>query len=146
MLIANYLQLGIFCLSFFMEKFVKVIRDSGSKLTAAREIVLTKLNNANEPLTLKELHKRCSNIDFSSVYRSIILFKELELVDEINFADKKIRYELVSKPHHHHIICSNCGEIKELPICIISEIKKLTEYKITKHTFELMGLCPKCQN
>jgi Fe2+ or Zn2+ uptake regulation protein len=129
-----------------MEKFIKVIRDSGSKLTAPRRIVLTKLDNANKPLTLNELHKACGNIDFSSVYRSILLFKELGMVDEINFADKKIRYELVSKLHHHHIICSSCGEIKELPICIISEIKKLTEYKITKHTFEFMGLCPKCQN
>ena len=129
-----------------MENYVKVIRDSGSKLTVPRKIVLTKLEHANKPLTLKELHKSCGNIDFSSVYRSILLFKDLGLVDEINFADKKIRYELVSKLHHHHIICSSCGEIKELPICIISEIKKLTEYKITKHTFEFMGLCPKCQN
>ena len=129
-----------------MDNYLKILRDSGSKLTAPRKIVLTKLNKANKPLTLKEIHKRCGNIDFSSVYRSIQLFQELGLVDEINFADKKIRYELVSKLHHHHIICSSCGEIKELPICIISEIKKLTKYKITKHTFEFMGLCPKCQN
>ena len=129
-----------------MDNYLKMLRDSGSKLTTPRKIVLTKLNKANKPLTLKEIHKRCGNIDFSSVYRSIQLFQELGLVDEINFADKKIRYELVSKLHHHHIICSSCGEIKELPICIISEIKKLTKYKITKHTFEFMGLCPKCQN
>lgn len=128
-----------------MDNFLKIIRDSGSKLTVPRKIVLTKLDKANKPLTLKEIHKRCGNVDFSSVYRSIQLFQELGLVDEINFADKKIRYELVSTLHHHHIICSSCGEIKELPICIISEIKKLTEYKITKHTFEFMGLCPKCQ-
>jgi Fe2+ or Zn2+ uptake regulation protein len=128
-----------------MDNYLKIIRDSGSKLTVPRKIVLTKLDKANKPLTLKEIHKRCGNVDFSSVYRSIQLFQELGLVDEINFADKKIRYELVSTLHHHHIICSSCGEIKELPICIISEIKKLTEYKITKHTFEFMGLCPKCQ-
>ena len=109
-----------------MDNYLKIIKDSGSKLTVPRKTVLTKLNKANKPLTLKEIHKRCGNVDFSSVYRSIQLFQDLGLVDEINFADKKIRYELVSNLHHHHIICSNCGEIKELPICIISEIKKLT--------------------
>ena len=129
-----------------MEKFLDVIRESGSKLTLPRKTVLEKLYSAPKPLTLKEIHHKCKQVDFASVYRSIKLFQEIGLVEEITFADKKTRYELVSNLHHHHIICSECGEIKDLPICVISEIKKLTKYKITKHTFEFLGLCPKCQD
>jgi Fe2+ or Zn2+ uptake regulation protein len=129
-----------------MEKFLDAIKESGAKLTHPRKAVLEKLYLAPKPLTLKELHNKCKEVDFASVYRSIKLFHEISIVEEITFADKKIRYELVSNLHHHHIICSECGEIKELPVCIVAEIKKLTEYIITKHTFEFMGLCPKCQN
>jgi Fur family transcriptional regulator, zinc uptake regulator len=129
-----------------MEKFLDAIKESGAKLTHPRKAVLEKLYSAPKPLTLKEIHNKCKKVDFASVYRSIKLFHEISIVEEITFADKKIRYELVSNLHHHHIICSECGEIKELPVCIVSEIKKLTEYIITKHTFEFMGLCPKCQN
>lgn len=129
-----------------MEFFIKTLRESGAKLTNARKLVLENLNSSKKPITLKEIHNKSKEIDFASVYRSIKLFLELGLVEEISFADKKIRYELVSNLHHHHIICSDCGEIKELPICLVSEIKKLTKYKITKHTFEFMGLCPKCQD
>jgi len=128
-----------------MDNFLDVIRESGFKLTLPRKSVLGNLYSAKKPLTLKEIHNKCKQIDFASVYRSVKLFHELELVEEITFADKKVRYELISNLHHHHIICSKCGEIKELPICIVSEIKKLTEYKITKHIFEFMGLCPNCQ-
>jgi len=129
-----------------MENYLEVLKDSGAKLTSQRKTVLRRLDKAKKPLTLKELHECCEQIDFSSVYRAIKLFNEIGLVDEITFADNKIRYELVSKFHHHHIICSKCGEIKDLPICIVSEIKKITEYEITKHSFEFMGICPKCQN
>lgn len=129
-----------------MENFVNTLKKSGAKLTIPRKTVLKKLYQTNKPLTLKELHNRCTQIDFASVYRSIKLFSELGLVEEITFADKKIRYELVTKLHHHHIICSDCGEIKEIPICLVSKIKKLTNYQITKHSFEFMGLCPKCQS
>lgn len=128
-----------------MNDFLNVIKESGFKLTPPRKSVLENLRVAKKPLTLKEIHKKCGQIDFTSVYRSIKLFHELGLVEEITFADKKIRYEIISNLHHHHIICSECGEIKELPVCIVSEIKKLTKYKITKHTFEFMGLCPNCQ-
>jgi Fe2+ or Zn2+ uptake regulation protein len=128
-----------------MEKIFNILKNSGSKLTPQRKVVLENLYITDKPVTLKELHNSCQSVDFASIFRSIKLFQDLGLVEEINFADKKIRYKLASKQHHHHIICSECGEISELPICLLSEIKKLTNYKITKHTLEFMGLCPSCQ-
>ncbi|MCB9207829.1 MAG: transcriptional repressor [Ignavibacteriales bacterium] len=129
-----------------MENLIEIVKESGAKLTSPRKKVLEKLYHSELPLTLKEIHNECKDIDFASVYRTIKLFNEIGLVDEITFADKKIRYELVSNLHNHHIICSNCGEIEKVPICFVSEIKKITKYKITKHTLEFMGLCPNCQN
>lgn len=128
-----------------MENLFSVLRESGAKLTGQRKLVLECLSRSEKPLTLKEIHSNCSKIDFASVYRSVKLFEEIDLVEEIIFADKKVRYKLVQSRHQHHIICSKCGEIKELPICLLAEIKKLTNYKITKHTLEFMGICPKCQ-
>ena len=128
-----------------MENLISLVKESGAKLTNPRKQILGMLSESNKPLTLKEIHEECNNIDFASVYRSIKLFYELGLVNEINFADNKIRYELSTHKHHHHIICSECGEIKELPICILSEIETLTDYTITKHNLEFLGLCPKCK-
>ena len=128
-----------------MENLISQVRESGAKLTNPRKLILKKLTQMKKPLTLKEIHDECGNIDFASVYRSIKLFNEIGIVSEINFADNKIRYELSTSRHHHHIICSECGEIKELPICVLSEIETLTDYTITKHNLEFMGLCPKCK-
>ena len=128
-----------------MENYLNRLKEAGSKLTFPRKSVLRKLYESGTPLTLKQIHSKCKNIDFASVYRSVKLFHDIGIAEEIIFADKKIRYTLVSDQHNHHIICSKCGEIKELPICLLNEIKKMTNYKITKHTLEFMGLCPNCQ-
>lgn len=128
-----------------MEDYLNRVRESGSKITSARRSVLFHLYESEIPLTLKQIHDKCKDVDFASVYRSVTLFNSIGLVEEIIFADKKIRYSLISDQHKHHIICSECGEITELPICLLKEIQKLTNYKITKHTLEFMGLCPNCQ-
>ena len=128
-----------------MENYLVQLKESGAKLTQPRKMVLERLSLSNKPLTLRQIHARCNDVDFASIYRSIKLFKEIGLVNEIIFADKKIRYKLQSNDHNHHILCSNCGEIQELPICLLSEIKKLTNYTITSHTLEFLGLCPNCQ-
>ena len=47
--------------------------------------------------------------------------------------------------HHHHIICSGCGKIERLDLCIADKAKTLTRYKITSHTMEFKGICPDCQ-
>lgn len=128
-----------------MQNLFLSLKKSGYKLTAPRKMLLKVFKKINKPMTLNEIHSECSSIDFASVYRSVKLFNEIGLVEEVNFADKKIRYELSNNSHHHHLLCTKCGEIKELPVCILSEIEKLTNYTITKHTFEFIGICPNCK-
>lgn len=129
-----------------MEKFINVLRESGAKITKQRKLVLEKLKHSEYPLTLKEIHNECNKVDFASIYRIIELYKKLDIVEEISFADKKIRYELKNNLHQHHIICSECGKIKKIHFCFLDKIKHNTNYKITNHNFELMGICPQCQN
>ncbi|MBK7104542.1 MAG: transcriptional repressor [Ignavibacteriae bacterium] len=129
-----------------MENLISILKENGAKLTSPRKIILEKLSKTDRPLTLREIYEECSTIDFASVFRTLKLFCEIGIVEEINFADNKTRFELKNKKHHHHVICSECGEIKELPLCLLTEIEKITDYKIIKHSFEFLGICPKCKN
>ena len=75
-----------------MEDYLNRVRKSGSKITSARKAVLLHLYESEIPLTLKQIHNKCKDVDFASVYRSVTLFNSIGLVEEIIFADKKIRY------------------------------------------------------
>ncbi len=116
------------------------------KLTKQREKVLNVLNNASKPLSLDEIENKCSGVDFSSIYRTIKLLIEKEIVKEHYFGGRKARYFLMLDQNHNHFIkCIRCGKIEELKnICVIEEVSKKTSFKVIDHYMEFTGLCPKC--
>ncbi|MDB2533017.1 transcriptional repressor, partial [Candidatus Actinomarina sp.] len=55
--------------------------------------------------------------------------------------------------HHHHVFCTNCGEVEDITLSEvfekqlsdeISNIHKTSKYLIKEHTLELIGLCSDC--
>jgi Fur family transcriptional regulator, ferric uptake regulator len=128
-----------------MEKLISEIKKRGIKITRPRREILCALEESSSPLSLNEIHDQIKEVDFASVFRNVKMFCSLNLVREINMGDKKIRYELLEKEHSHHIICSKCGKIQKLNICFLERIEGLTDYKITEHHMEFVGICPDCR-
>lgn len=125
----------------------QIFKKKKLKLTQPRKEVAEVLLSSDKPVSLDEVHKKCPNADFSSVFRNIKLFESLGLVEEINFGDKKPCYEfLLDKKHHHHIRCEICGRIDRIDnICLVNKIEKETNYKVTHHVIEFTGICPQCR-
>lgn len=132
-------------LDFVMEKITEEIKKLGIKITTPRKKILQVLKKSQSPLSLGEIHEKLNSVDFASIFRNIKLFCSLNVVREINMGDKKIRYELINAEHCHHIICSECGRIEKLNVCFLGKIQNLTDYKITAHHMEFVGVCPKCK-
>lgn len=128
-----------------MEKYLRALRLEGYKITANRKFVLQTLLENKKPLTLNEIHGLCSKIDFATVYRMITVFVGLGIVNEVKLLGKQVHYELMGDDHHHHIICTKCGKISRIDLCVIDKSKILTDYEITNHTLEFKGLCPQCK-
>ena len=129
-----------------MEKYLEILRKSGSKVTKQRKMVLDILFKRNQPLSQSEIFNRCNDIDFASVFRTIQLFLSIGIVREINMCDNKIRYEIAGNKPHHHISCSKCGKIESIDLCILDDVQKMTDYNITNHTMEFQGICPDCRS
>ncbi|PKL87583.1 MAG: hypothetical protein CVV23_14625 [Ignavibacteriae bacterium HGW-Ignavibacteriae-2] len=129
-----------------MEKYLNTLRAEGYKITGNRKEVLQILLDNRKPLTLKDIHRLCANIDFATIYRMINVFVDLGIVYEVKLLEKQIHYELMdADDHHHHIICKNCGKIARIDLCVVNTAKKLTDFQITNHTLEFKGLCPQCK-
>ena len=90
-------------------------------MTRQRLVVLEVLaENPEQHLTAEEIYERVKvenpDIGLATVYRTVQLLLELELIDRINLDDGFIRYEIGSieeKEHHryHHLICMRCGKV-----------------------------------
>ncbi|GAH37817.1 unnamed protein product [marine sediment metagenome] len=96
----------------------KVLQEKGYRLTPQRMLVIEALHRADGHISAEEiyeqLHSRYPYSNISTVYRTLELLKELNLVTETDFGDGRVRYHVAEKGHHHHLVCYRCGKITDL--------------------------------
>jgi len=140
-----------------MQNIESLIKNLGSKklrITKLRKSLLQILLKSKEPLSVEDLifslSKYKINVHKTSIYRQLDVLKKVEIVREIQFGEKKKRYEIFPDNHHHHLVCNDCGQIEdvELKKDLDTEEKIITQnknFKIINHSLEFYGICGKCQ-
>ena len=85
----------------------------------------------------------------ATIYRMVEALVQLEVLDRVIFSDGTHRYRVCSMPHHHHLTCTQCHKIVELPLCLpegqLAAVARQTGYDIEGHALEVFGRCPTCQ-
>lgn len=123
------------------------------KVTKQRRALVEVIFNEKQPITIGTLKEKL-NISLASIYRNLNTLIDAGIVHRINTNSAEGLYELISdRKHHHHLICSECGDIEELENKEKCPASKLTEYildnskkfsAINSHSLEFFGLCKKC--
>lgn len=124
-----------------------ILKDIGIKRTNQRMKVLNLLYNSKTPLTAEEIHlSLCDNsISLSTVYRTLELFSEKNVVVKSSILDSdKYYYELLNEKHQHHVICLNCKKMCYIDICPIHNLK-VNDFEVTGHKLEVYGYCKACK-
>jgi len=124
----------------------------GYSMTSQRRLLLELLRDAEGHIDAKELYRRASAKDESigpaTVYRSLNLFKELGLVDEMRLGKIRCYYEIKQSPGHQHLVCQGCGKVIEFQNPhfqkLIKAVRREHGFKITKAELYLEGYCPEC--
>lgn len=132
---------------------------NGYKLTTQRrvvfEILVEKENTHLSPEEIYEFVKdKNPEIGLATIYRTLQIFEQLNLVYKINFNDGCYRYEIVNfideeQHRHHHLICEKCGKIIEVKEDLLSPLEEMIEkeydFEIHNHSLKFSGLCSKCK-
>lgn len=133
-----------------MDHLEKILSSSGNRLTEPRRQIFETLEKFESPISLQELMETLKHADRTSVFRTLKLFSELEIV-EIVYVGWKKRYELASpfRPHHHHLQCTYCHELVRIDEPdlegIIERFARSYNYELTSHHIELFGKCARCR-
>lgn len=141
------------------EGFKRLLKQKGLKMTRQRLIVLEVLTeNPGQHLTAEEIYERIKaanpDIGLATVYRTVQLLSELELIDRINLDDGFARYEIrdaEEKRHHHrhhHLICLKCGKISAFQEDMLEALEtgvwEALGFRVTDHEVKLYGYCRNC--
>ena len=133
------------------------IRDSS--ITNPRILVLEALLEFGNPITIDELQSKLKGaVAKSTLYRVLNDLKKIKILNEFTSPDNSTVVELILEDHshHHHLFCSDCGEVidvelsEEFEIMLNKEIEKVQKnfnFEITDHRVEMFGLCTdQCAN
>jgi len=131
----------------------KVLQEKGYRLTPQRMMVIEALHNANSHISAEEiygqLHARYPYSNISTVYRSLELLKELNLVTETDFGEGRVRYHVAEKSHHHHLVCRKCGRVINLEEAALYSLKGALlrdyDFEADLRHIAISGECSECR-
>ncbi len=134
-------------------KVVAALRQNGYKLTPQRRVVIQAITSSQNHLTpaaiYKKVHQDHPNIGLVTIYRTLEILTELELICELHAGGICHSYTISTPQYHHHLICSNCGTVIDFPGFGLGEVEqdlsRKTGFRIAGYLLEFVGLCRDCQ-
>jgi Fur family ferric uptake transcriptional regulator len=105
------------------------------------------------PLSLSELHARVSEqlptTAYSTIYRLAQRLERERKISRVDWRERGSRFEWAERPHHHHIVCSECGHSVDIDDDDLGfserRIQSRTGFRIKHHAIEIDGTCADCQ-
>ena len=124
----------------------------GHLATVHRQLLLHLIHDASGHIDAKELYRRATrqdeSISLATVYRSLHLFKQLDLVDERRLGQVRCYYGIKQTPEHQYLVCRGCGKIIdfESPLIrkLVDKVQRDHRFNVTKAEIYLEGYCEQC--
>ena len=120
--------------------------NAGLKMTGPRKTILKVLGESMDHPSVEVVYERAKAIDSSisiaTVYRTLNMLDELDLVMRHEFNESFSRYE-TNTEHHHHLIDLETGQVIEFQNAALEELKeriaKEMGFELVDHRLELYG-------
>ncbi|GAA0357276.1 Fur family transcriptional regulator [Alkalibacterium iburiense] len=134
----------------------KKLHEAGLKLTPQRELTVeVLLEKEKDHLSAEEIYmlvkSKNTGIGLATVYRTLEILTDLEIINKLTFQDGIARYDLNlndEKHQHHHLLCLKCGKIEEVKndmlLEIEIEIEKEYQFTVKDHRLTFHGICRNC--
>ena len=128
-----------------MNSLLEKCNKLGLKMTEQRRVITQVLSDSKDHPDVELVYKRASKIDknigIATVYRTIKLFEENNIIEKHEFKDGRFRYEEVPEEHHDHLIDVRSGKVIEFQNDEIEKLQKqIVEekgYNLVDHKLEL---------
>ena len=126
----------------------KLCIEKGMKMTEQRRVIARVLSLADDHPDVEEVHRRAVDLDprisIATVYRTVRLWEEANILERHDFGDGRSRYEEVTEDHHDHLIDMKSGRVVEFQNEEIEELQdkiaRAHGMKLVGHRLELYGI------
>src|SRR5262249_20862783 len=114
--------------------------DKGLKMTEQRRVIARVLSDSADHPDVEQVYRRAAEseppISIATVYRTVRLFEEANILARHDFGDGRARYEEMPNAHHDHLIDLQTGRVIEFRN---DEIEKLQHFVADQLGYDLVG-------
>ena len=133
-------------LDFLVRKRLKLTRQR----QAVVELIFSDSGHFEAEALVERLKIGRTRVSRATVYRTLELLRECQLVEKLDFGTPRSFYEHVPPGEHHdHLICTRCRAIIEFENDKIEHLQDMVAkrhgFHVTDHKLELYGLCEECR-
>src|SRR5581483_9324741 len=122
----------------------RLCHDKGLKMTEQRRVIARVLSDAEDHPDVELVHRRAVEIDphisIATVYRTVRLFEEANILARHDFGDGRARYEEMPADHHDHLIDLQSGRVIEFRNEAIEKLQRQVAdqlgYRLVEHRLE----------
>jgi Fur family peroxide stress response transcriptional regulator len=130
---------------------IKALRSRGYKATPQRiaicRFVLNTRDHPSAQRVYEEVKKIHPTVSLATVYKTLEVLKNLNLIQEINLPQGQARFDSYMKTHVN-LICLQCGDIADLDdttaIEIIGKVAAAAKFKPKGQIINIFGTCRRC--
>lgn len=123
-------------------------KEKGLKMTGQRRVIAQVLSDSDDHPDVERLYQRASRVDprisIATVYRTVKLFEQANILTRHDFGDGRARYEAVPPEHHDHLIDIDSGQVIEFRDDEIERLQREAAralgYRLVGHRLELFGV------
>lgn len=132
-----------------MSDLLTRLRQRDWRLTSQRRAVAEVLDGEHVHLTADEVHARAvvvlPEISRATVYNTLGELVALGEVREVNLEGRAKRYDPNADDGHHHLVCSTCGLILDVPATDLSALPASAHGFTVAHVdVTYRGTCAAC--
>lgn len=131
-----------------ISRIEQVCIDKGMKMTGQRRVIARVLSGSQDHPNVDEVYQRAFAIDpkisIATVYRTVRLFEEANILEKHDFGDGSARYEEATEDHHDHLINIQSGQVIEFHNdeieALQAKIAARHGLRLVDHRLELYGV------
>jgi Fe2+ or Zn2+ uptake regulation protein len=128
------------------------LKHGGFRLTQTRKSILASFVANSKPLSASDISRILSQsglvVNKTTIYREIEFLLDQGIIKKVRIEHTSDLFELAERPHHHHVICTDCGTIEDIQFknehALLEDAQNQTSLTIHDHALEFYGLCRDC--
>ncbi len=132
-------------------KFHHFLNEHHCRHTPERDLVLGKALEWNKHFSIDELYQALSEsgtmVSRATVYNTVELLCEAQILRRIHVDLRRVRYERLEKTNLIHLVCNECGKIKEVrdnDLNAHMNARSFTAFHSSYFTICVYGICNTC--